>query len=193
MAKLQSPQGTFKILVANLQGGSDPSKGTAGNPVKIRTGFVQTLVPEVSRVGFVGKIISPQNPGTTTYTGKLLYTVQDVPVAASATVLVASNDFSYAASLMVGPYTVTSGEDYTVGAGVNDTATALAAALNNLPGIDASAIAATVTITGPFGPEGNDWTFSAVYRGSVQNFTLSNTTGFLTGAEPTLGPIEILP
>ena len=193
MAKLQSPQGTFKILVANLQGGSDPSKGTTGNPVKIRTGFVQTLVPEVSRTGFVGKVTSPQAPGTTTYMGKLHYTVDNVPVAATGTVLVASNDFSYTASLMVGPYTVTSGEDYTVGAGVNATATALAAALNNLPGIDAVAVAATVTITGPFGPEGNDWPLYAVYRGSVQNFTLSPTAGFLAGAEPTVGPVEILP
>ena len=29
----------FKILVANLAGSSDPSKGPAGNPVKLRTGF----------------------------------------------------------------------------------------------------------------------------------------------------------
>jgi hypothetical protein len=30
----------FKILVANLAGGSDPSRGPSGNPEKLRTGFV---------------------------------------------------------------------------------------------------------------------------------------------------------
>lgn len=38
----------FKILVANLAGGSDPSLGTTGNPVKLRTGFVlqQVITPD---------------------------------------------------------------------------------------------------------------------------------------------------
>lgn len=193
MAKLQTPQGNFTILVANLAGSSDPSKGTAGNPVKIRTGFTQSIVPEVSRTGYpVGKVVSPKSPGQTTYMGKLQYTVPSVPVAASATVVVADNDFSYQASLTVGPFTVSSGDDYVVGGTVNLTATALAAALDSLPGLNAVAVLDTVTITGPFGPEGNDWPFYAVYRGTVQNLTLSNSTGFLTGAEPTVGPPEIL-
>ena len=38
----------FKILVANLAGSSDPSRGPAGNPVKLRTGFVlqQMVLPD---------------------------------------------------------------------------------------------------------------------------------------------------
>ena len=38
----------FKILVANFSGGSDPSRGPSGNPVKLRTGFVlqQMVLPD---------------------------------------------------------------------------------------------------------------------------------------------------
>ena len=43
MARLISAPKKFKILVANLVGASDPSKGSTGNPVKARTGFVQQV------------------------------------------------------------------------------------------------------------------------------------------------------
>lgn len=38
----------FKILVANLAGSSDPSRGPSGNPEKLRTGFVlqQMVLPD---------------------------------------------------------------------------------------------------------------------------------------------------
>lgn len=41
----------FKILVANLAEGSDPSRNTGGNPVKLRTGFELQMVQTEGGVG----------------------------------------------------------------------------------------------------------------------------------------------
>ena len=52
----------FKILVANLSGSSDPSRGPAGNPVKLRTGFVlqQMVLPDgTSRTNGPTQVIPP--------------------------------------------------------------------------------------------------------------------------------------
>lgn len=123
--------------------------------------------------------------------GLLTSAVDGVPVASTGTIEVVDNDFSAAATLLIGPYSVTSGVDYTVGASEADTATAIAAAIDALPGLSSSATLATLTIDGPPGLEGVGYRFGVVYAGVIQNFTLTPDDGALSGAEPYVGPPEL--
>lgn len=127
-------------------------------------------------------------PGLRTFQGNLQYTAGTTPAGATATVLVANNDFSLPAVLYLGDYTITSGEDFTVGAGVAGTATALAAAIDGLPGFTAAAVVATVTITGPTGPGGNFVVCTARYGGEIKNYTLNPTSGMMSSGQPVFGP-----
>ena len=194
--KLTTAQPRFTLLVANLRGGSDPSRGPSGNPVHVRTAFTQQHFPDVVRQGFgVGPgTQSPEEPGVRTRHWNLLDTNAGIPVASSGTVTVANNDFSAGATLYLGSYTLISGEDFVVGGSANATATNLAAAIDALPGFSAPAPAANVvSIDGPMGLNGNDLLFEALYGGSIQNYTLSPDDGSLDGAEPFAGPVEITP
>ena len=188
MARLITAQPKFKILVANIEGAGDPSRGPSGNPVKVRTGFEKQLLPEVGRVGAVTRSPDYSTPGIHTYQGLLTYTTPLTPVGASGTVEVISNVFTADATLYLGEFTITSNDDYTPGGTTALTATALGAAIDALPGFSASVLLSTITITGPFGPNGNDVLFEAIYTGSVQNFTLTPAEGFLASGEPVIGP-----
>jgi hypothetical protein len=307
MPKLGSAQAKYKILVANLRSGSDPSRGPVGNPVKLRTGFEQQMLPEIARSGTDSPASTARTPGITTLQGLLEWTTATTPVGATATVVVADNDFTVPATLFLGPNTLTSGIDFLVGAvaqatgsatvvatpstatltiggvpltasagartpGANDydgtlgtvaliaadivaaindgangfaaiatavdggaglvsltavpvgaagnavtlattdvldvtvsaatlangvnaaasTATALASAIDDLPGFSAVAVGSTITVTGPFGLDGNTQDFLATYRGAIQNYTLTPTDGVMTGAEPFIGPPVLL-
>lgn len=192
MSRLLTAQPAFTTLVANIEGAGDPSKGR--NPVKIRTGFTSQHVPEIPRAGLVpSHAFDARTPGVHTNEGLLTGTTPGVAVRASATITVASNSFGSPATLLLGDYTVTSGQDFTVGGSTALTATALATAIDGLPGFTAVAVLSTVTVTGPAGPMGNETPCSAVYAGSVQNYTLSPATGFMSGAQPYLGPPVLLP
>ena len=114
MAKQISAQPEFNILVANLEGGGDPSQGTTGNPVKIRTGFTRQLFPERGAGSQEPRALSPKTPGLGTKQGLVEYTTAGIPVPCSATVTVSSSVFTDPAILYVGDYTVTSGEDFAV-------------------------------------------------------------------------------
>ena len=188
MAKLLTAQPKFKMLVANLTRGSDPSRNTGGNPVKARTGFEHQLFQDIPRGPEASRVWKRSSPGVSSYMGLL---TGSPPVGVTGTVTVVNNDFSASAMLTMGLYTVTSGEDFTVGGGVNATATALAAAISGLPGFAAVAVGPAVTITGPFGPDGNDLVLEAHYAGSVVNYTLSPTDGFFSGGVPDVGPPTI--
>jgi hypothetical protein len=190
MAKIITAQPKFKMLVANISNAGDPSRGL--NPVKDRQGFVMQLFPEVPRGSDRTKVLNPSAPGITTYQGLGLYTTPPEPVAATGDVTVADNNFTAPAVLYIGPYVVVSGDDYTPGGSTALTATALAAAIDALPGYSAIAVGSVVTVTGLTGPNGNVARFEATYRGTVQNFTLSPTGGSLTGGEPRIGPPELL-
>lgn len=190
MARQLTASPKFKILVANLSGASDPSKGTTGNPTKKRTAFEMqqfsermTSDEELDRAG--------PHPGTTQRQGLLTFP-SDTPVAATGTLTVANNTFTNPAVLYLGNYVIRSGDDFTVGGSTSATATALAAAIDALPEFAASAATDDVTITGPVGPNGNLVRFEVVFEGTVENYTLDPDGGFLTGGEPTLGPVSIL-
>lgn len=191
MAKLVCAQPKFRMLVANIDGAGDPSRGR--NPSKLRQAFeVQNFV-EVAGQGPDTKIRARAAPGLSSARGLRTYTTDPAfPAPSGCTITVVDNTFTYAAKLYLGPYVLVSGVDYTVGGAVGATATNLAAAIDALPGFSASAVGAVITVTGPLGEVGNELRFSAVYSGSVQNLTLSPTTGFMANGEPFLGPPLIL-
>lgn len=192
MARLTTAPAKFTVLVANLRGSGDPSRGVSGNPVKIRTGFTKQVITEIARGSSRTQVDDPSTPGLHTKQGLLTCTVPGVPVGSAGVVTVADNDFTAAAVLTLGEYTLTSNEDYTPGGTTDLTAAALGAAINAFPPFSAVVLLSDITVTGPVGPGGNDLVFDATYSGSVENFTLNPGTGFLSGGEPEIGPPTIL-
>ena len=184
MAKLITTQPAFTVLVANSKGGSDPSRGR--NPVVLRTGFRQQHFHE--HLSIAGETKAFETPGQTTYHG-LLTTNYNSP---QITITVEDNDFTYPAHICLGVYKFTSGEDYDVGGDTDDTATNIAAIIEATNGYSAESDGSDVIITVDANPNVNVTLFKAVYDGSIQNFTLSNTSGYLSDAEPKIGTIEIL-
>lgn len=194
MSRLITAQSTPNVLVANIDGAGDPSRGI--NPVKVRTGFARQNLPEVSRIGGVytnvfeyGRTFDRRSPGTHTLQGKLTGSY----VRASATVTVVSNVFTAAATLYVGDYTFTSGVDYAVGGGVNATATNIASAIDGVGGYAAVAVGPVITVTSPVGPNGDNTYIDVAYTGTVQNFTVVPNNWYMTGGQPYVGPPDILP
>lgn len=185
--KITSAQAPFKILVANLTGGSDPSRGPSGNPVKARSTFTQQFfidVPgrEPDNCSLVSSI-----PGFGTRTGHVEYTVSPIPVSASGTLTVANNTFSGPTTIQLGEYILTTDEDFAVGVDATTTAANLAAAISLLGGYSATNLLAVVSISGPFGVLGNEVLFIAG-GSSPANFTLNPNNERMTGAEPRIGP-----
>jgi hypothetical protein len=105
MGKVIGGQKPFRILVANLRQGSDPSIGPAGNPVKLRTSFLTQNFIEAN--GFID--YTPEQfktPGLGTKLGLATYTVPGTPVPASGSITVASVTFAGETFLVLGPYTL---------------------------------------------------------------------------------------
>jgi hypothetical protein len=187
MRRLISAQPSFTMLVANLSGGSNPSRGASGNPVKIRKSFAYQNFPELAGRGPEITPPSLPTPGTATRWGHVDYTVSPVPVNATGTITVANNAFGGPTTVRIGQYSFTSGEDFAIGAGVNNTATNLAAAIDSLPEYSAAAVGAAITVTGLVGALGNAVLFAAT-GSSPNNFTFSPINQRMTGAEPEIGP-----
>ena len=189
MPKLKTAQKPYTMLVANLRQGSDPSKGVSGNPTKVRTGFTVQHCPQIARPGNEpSEPGDPSTPGLTTQMGRMTGS----PTAATGTITVANNDFTAKAVLYLGPYTVTSGEDFTVGGSTALTAVALAAAIDGLPGFSASPSGSDVDVTVMGSLGGNDLQFEALFLAAITNYTLSPTTGRFSGGLPALGPPTLL-
>jgi phage tail sheath gpL-like len=189
--KVVGGQKPFTMLVANLRGGSDPSRGAAFNPVKLRTAFTVQHFVEVGGRGETTFPLSRSTPGTATRVGLATYTVADTPVRGTGTITVANNTFLGVTTVTVGKYEFVLGSDFAIGAGVNNTATNLAAAIDATPEYTASAVGATVTVTGLTGPLGNEVAFCAG-GASPNNFTFAPTDR-MSGAEPYIGPVLIVP
>jgi hypothetical protein len=178
-------QPPFDILVANLAGPSDPSRGTAGNPVRLRNGFRQQQT-----TGIGG---APKGTVVGTRTGSLL---GGAFTRSGGTVTIADDDFTVPAEVLIGPFVLVTDEDFDAdGLGVNTVATNLAAAISALPGYDATPAAAVVTVEGPLGdridPISQRWQFRTF--GDVSNFTpITPDGGFLTGGLPEPRAMTIL-
>jgi len=124
MSKLIGAGRPYQSLVANLRGGSDPSRGI--NPVKMRIEFRQQHIREIPWAGpgtepfqvVVDKNVSSDvGPGATTYIGLLTNTVPGVHVAAGGTITVISTDFSFPAAIVLGEFMLTSGQEFDAVAG----------------------------------------------------------------------------
>lgn len=184
--KLLTAQRPFRMLVANLTKGSDPSRGRSGNPVKARQTFTTQMCPEVVGKGYeFGEDLGPQ-----TRTGYLRWTVDGVAVRGEAEITVVAFAFSGPTWIQIGNRRLTSGEDWATAGSVGATATNIAGAINALPEFSAAAVGAVVTVTGIAGPTGNKVAF---YAGGAtpQNFTLDPDNRSFAGAEPYIGSPEI--
>jgi hypothetical protein len=187
------------LLVANfsrpmpsLLHGADPANAA---PTKTRTGF------EFGHVQNIGMSATLTQHG---YSASVVAQTTNVgiepfentpPTRPTGVVTVANNTFAPgSASLFVGPFELAANRDFIAGGGVNATATAIAAAIDNLPGYDAAAVAADITVTGPLGVAPASLAFSATYRTSTRNFTFTYTgaTGYLGYTDSPL-VVEILP
>jgi hypothetical protein len=193
MPKLIGVGRSYQHLVANLRGGSDPSRGF--NPEPIRREFRQQTFQEIPRSGDQhDESANPtRGPGTTNYIGLVGYTTAPEPVGATAVFTVADNDFTVPSSIIIGQFTLTSDVEFTVGGSAGATATAIAAAITALPGFTAAEVGPVVTVTTDFiGPTSNQIRFEAEHGGAIVNFTpLVPATGLFDGGEPFIGPPEI--
>jgi len=189
-------QPSYQLLVANfsrptpsLLTGADP---ITDGPTKTRGGFVFAHVQELSfSLDLTQKntassvVVSSTNVGWDPFKNN----PPDLP---TADVEVISDTFAGdSASILLGPFDLVSNRDFTTGGGVAATATNIANAINNLPGYGASAVGATVTVTGPVGQGPESIRFRAVYRGGTENFdfTWPRQDGFL--GYPTVAPMEV--
>lgn len=171
--RLVTAQRPFRLLVAALREGSDPSRGTVGNPtVQINT-YLRQSFPEVPGRGPECQYQGIR--GTTTRLGLLAGT----PAGGSATITVASAAFLGTTSILIGRYTLTAGVDFAVdAASTANTATNLQTAIDALPGYSASVLGSDVTVTGPRGPIGNEVVLKATGV-SPANFTITTFSGAL--------------
>lgn len=184
---LISGQPPFTMLVANLASGSDPSRGRAGNPVKIRKSFTFQHFPEIGGRGPDTTPQSPEAPSIGTRLGHVEYTVAATPVRATGVITVTNNDFRGPTAITLGQYALTSGDDFLIGEDANATAVNLGLAIDNLSGYNTAVVDNVVTVTGLAGPTGNNVLFAAT-GASSNNFGFDPDGRYMAGAEPRIGP-----
>jgi len=186
----------YEILVANFSR-PFPSSITGADPVhdaptKTRTGF------EFTHVQTLGFALDHTQAGAarSVVVSSLQQGFEPFPPTAlpQASLDVVDNTFAgLSAILYLGPYELVSNRDYVVGAGVNATAAAIGAAIDNLPGYSTVVALANVAVSGPRGQVG--LRFDATYRGGNDNFTFNYPAGSPDGVlgygpSPGDGPIK---
>jgi hypothetical protein len=192
-------QGSYTLLVANFSRptpssifGADPD--TCG-PTKTRGGFVFGHVQNIGLPSTLTQHGQSSSLISRTTNMQINPFEQTPPEGPTGAVTVASNTFAPgSASLIVGPYELVANRDFIPGGGAAATATALAAAVDNLPGYNGTAVGTVLTVTGPLGSAPASVAFGAVYRTAVRNFTFAYTgvSGFLGYTDSPLS-VGILP
>lgn len=173
MAKKIKATKPLKQLVGVLEGGSDPSRGEAGNPVKKRSSFTTQQISAVgaAKVDYQGMISGARENATLTVT---------VGAAALPT---HTGD-----TLILGDYELIEHVHWAVAeADVAATQTALVTAIDNLKGFSAvaGAGAGEVDVTGPTGPE----SVKAKLISRTGNLSLSTADGYMSKGGPKIsGP-----
>ena len=170
MNKRTIHSGGFTQLLGTHEFGADPSHN---NP------FFQA--PPGRGAVLQGNVLDEQGLGLNAALEEAAYTGQ------TATITVANNDFTTGRALLyLGDLVIISGLHFLQGAGVNNTATNLAAFINGIPGWTAPAPGAAVVTVTYGGPPTDDVRFEAEYHGTITNYTLAPTTRFLTNGTPAL-------
>lgn len=162
------------VLVGHKDGPSDPSRNGGGAPTLLRSTISFASITTEGGKFQNGAMVdnSPLTPIVSGMTGA--FVVND-------------NDFSTGPAVFtLGPYELTSFVDYTPGAGVNATATAVAAAISRLPGYIATANVATVSVERSGSCD--EVEFSVKHFGTHTNFNaLVPTTGYFQTGFPIIG------
>lgn len=166
------------MLVANQSQGSYPDKGIniSDAGVRLRRSWRQ------QHIASTGAGFSDSASGALALSQG--GTGAGNPARATATITVADNDFTAGAVVRIGEFTITVPGDVTPGGGTVATATALATAIDNLPGYNATPSGSDVDIEGRKGIQGNEDTFEAQSFGPVDNFTLTEVNGHFENATP---------
>lgn len=154
--KLISAQKPFRILVANIRGSGDPSRGPSGNPEILRSTFNMQNFVELPGRGPDTVSKNSKTPGTGTRVGLVSYTVSPVPVRASGTITVASNTFVGPTTVLLGQYVLTSGQDFTVAGATQATGTLTVVATPSVADITIGAATLTAAV-GARTPGANDY------------------------------------
>lgn len=183
MSKVRSAQKAFKMLVANLSGGSDPSKGESGNPNKIRTTYETQNIIEVSNRGFEKQPTQGKTPGVGTRQGRIVQ--GSVSPTFTITVDVANTSTSVEDTLLViGDDVIRVGVDYVVVNGdVNTTAGNLDTYITTVLGYITNVVGDTITVDLPTGIEYNN-----IYVGITGPMSGYYTLSTVSKGEPYIGP-----
>jgi hypothetical protein len=134
-SKTIGAQRPFKVLVPALQSSTDPSRGPSGNPVYKWKTFEQQYL--VERPGTNRVLQSGKSPGIANRTGLLLTGSPSSP--STGVIQVVGNTFLGPTSILLGAYTLTTGEDFQVGSFVQATASLV---------VNATPSTSTLTING---------------------------------------------
>jgi len=189
MAKrITGAQKPFKMLVANLRGASDPSRGE--NPVKVRSTYETQLFPEISGRGFETSNFSNNSnktPGRSTRQGRIRETI----IAPEFTITVSSAVVPITSAqtrIVMGDYTAIPGIDFVVvAADTTTTATNLATFIQNSIGWNATPAADVVTVELPSGLDYNNILLKSTGPASG-NYTIQ---GYPIKGSPNIGPAII--
>jgi len=175
MAKKIKATKPLTQLVGVLEGGSDPSRGEAGNPVKKRSSFT---TQQISAVG-AAKI---------NYQGMISGAIENA--TATVTVDAAAIPDHTGDTLILGDYELIEHVHWTVTEDdIAATQTALVTAIGNLKGFsaEAGAGAGEVDVTGPSGPSA----VKAKVITRTGNLSLSTSDGYMSKGGPTISAPEI--
>jgi len=167
----------FRMLVRTYPSGTDPSASPPVLPTPLRNTVMSGPIHFNGNAQIqIGRFeVDPGGPP---------------PIAPEfGRVVVDNNDFSTGrAVILLGNYKLISNIDFIPGAGVNATAVALAAAINNLPGYIGTPIGAAVQIDYHSGPS-DQITWGVRHYGSITNFTpVIPATGEMAVGWPRVGP-----
>ena len=176
MAKKIKATKPLKQLVGVLEGGSDPSRGEAGNPVKKFSSFT---TQQISGVG-----TAKQNFSNLSISGDLEGATATVTVAA-ADAIAHTGD-----TLVLGDYELIEGVHWVLTEGdVAATQTALVTAIGNLKGFTAvaGAGAGEVDVTGPSGPA----TVALKLISRTGNLSVSPSGGYMSKGGPKIAGPDI--
>jgi len=171
MATIRGQGAAFRTLVGIYPYATDPSSSKVfDHPAPLRqTVTVGTILSAGAtkttpgQLGLVGGVVSPQ----------------------IGTIEVADNNFASRAELVLGEYHLLVNVDFMVGAAAADTAVALAAVINTLPGFAASALLAVVSVQYE-GSSTDDVELRALHYGAVENFVLTPDTGLMAKGSPSV-------